>query len=130
VTNKVKLRSQDWFGRKDKLGTVYRNPMRVEGFSPKVFNNKPVIGICNSWSELTSCNAHLRQVADTVKRGVWAAGGFPLEFPTISLGEPWMRPSTMMFRNLMAMDVEECIRANPLDGVVLCAAVIRPLPLN
>ena len=93
--------------------------MRAEGFSPNVFDNKPVIGICNSWSELTNCNAHLRQVADAVKRGVWAAGGFPLEFPTISLGEPFMRPSTMMFRNLMAMDVEESIRANPLDGVVL-----------
>ena len=128
MTSKVKLRSQDWFGRKDKLGTVYRNPLRAEGFSPKVFDNKPVIGICNSWSELTSCNAHLRQVADAVKRGVWAAGGFPLEFPTISLGEPWMRPSTMMFRNLMAMDVEECIRANPLDGVVLLCGCDKTTP--
>lgn len=93
--------------------------MRAEGFPGSVFAGKPVIGICDSWSELTSCNAHLRLVAEAVKRGVWSAGGFPLEFPTISLGEPFMRPSTMMFRNLMAMDVEESIRANPLDGVVL-----------
>ena len=84
-----------------------------------VFDGKPVIGICNSWSELNNCNVHLRQVAEAVKRGVWTAGGFPLEFPTISLGEMYMRPTTMMFRNLMAMDVEESIRANPIDGVVL-----------
>jgi L-arabonate dehydrase len=123
-----KLRSADWFGRKDKLGFVHRSWMRTEGFSSAVFQNKPVIGICNSWSELTNCNAHLRQVADAVKRGVWAAGGFPLEFPTISLGEPFMRPSTMMFRNLMAMDVEESIRANPLDGVVLLCGCDKTTP--
>ncbi len=122
------LRSQDWFGRKDKLGFIHRSWMRTEGFSSSVFDNKPVIGICNSWSELTNCNAHLRQVADAVKRGVWAAGGFPLEFPTISLGEPFMRPSTMMFRNLMAMDVEESIRANPLDGVVLLCGCDKTTP--
>jgi dihydroxy-acid dehydratase len=122
------LRSQDWFGRKDKLGFIHRSWMRTEGFSSSVFENKPVIGICNSWSELTNCNAHLRQVADAVKRGVWAAGGFPLEFPTISLGEPFMRPSTMMFRNLMAMDVEESIRANPLDGVVLLCGCDKTTP--
>ncbi|HUG80726.1 MAG TPA: IlvD/Edd family dehydratase [Bryobacterales bacterium] len=122
------LRSQDWFGRKDKLGFIHRSWMKAEGFSDSVFQNKPVIGICNSWSELTNCNAHLRQVADAVKRGVWAAGGFPLEFPTISLGEPFMRPSTMMFRNLMAMDVEESIRANPMDGVVLLCGCDKTTP--
>ncbi len=122
------LRSQDWFGRNDKLGFLHRSWMRAEGFPGSVFEGKPVIGICNSWSELTSCNAHLRQVAEAVKRGVWSAGGFPLEFPTISLGEAFMRPSTMMFRNLMAMDVEESIRANPLDGVVLLCGCDKTTP--
>ena len=122
------LRSQDWFGRKDKLGFIHRSWMKTEGFSDSVFRNKPVIGICNSWSELTNCNAHLRQVAEAVKRGVWTAGGFPLEFPTISLGEPFMRPTSMMFRNLMAMDVEESIRANPLDGVVLLCGCDKTTP--
>lgn len=102
--------------------------MRSQGFGPEIFQSKPVIGICNSWSELVNCNAHLRQVADAVKRGVWAAGGFPLEFPTISLGEPFMKPTTMMFRNLMAMDVEETIRANPLDGVVLLCSCDKTIP--
>jgi dihydroxy-acid dehydratase len=102
--------------------------MKAEGFSHSVFQGRPVIGICNSWSELTNCNAHLRQVAEAVKRGVWAAGGFPLEFPTISLGEPFMRPSTMMFRNLMSMDVEESIRANPIDGVVLLCGCDKTTP--
>jgi len=128
MNNGVKLRSADWFGRTDKLGFVHRSWMRTEGFSSSVFQGKPVIGICNSWSELTNCNAHLRQVADAVKRGVWAAGGFPLEFPTISLGEPFMRPTTMMFRNLMAMDVEESIRANPLDGIVLLCGCDKTTP--
>ena len=128
MNNGFKLRSADWFGRTDKLGFVHRSWMRTEGFSTSVFQGKPVIGICNSWSELTNCNAHLRQVADAVKRGVWAAGGFPLEFPTISLGEPFMRPTTMMFRNLMAMDVEESIRANPLDGVVLLCGCDKTTP--
>jgi len=126
--DRPKLRSQDWFGRKDKLGFIHRSWMKAEGFPQEVFEGKPVIGICNSWSELTSCNAHLRQVAEAVKRGVWAAGGFPLEFPTISLGEPFMRPSTMMFRNLMAMDVEESIRANPLDAVVLLCGCDKTTP--
>ena len=87
-----------------------------------------MIGVANSWSELTNCNAHLRQVADAVKRGVWSAGGFPLEFPTISLGEVLMKPTTMMFRNLMAMDVEECIRAYPLDAVVLLSGCDKTTP--
>ncbi len=126
--NKLVLRSQDWFGRKDKLGFIHRSWMKSEGFPQSVFDGRPVIGICNSWSELTNCNAHLRQVAEAVKRGVWAAGGFPLEFPTISLGEPFMRPTTMMFRNLMAMDVEESIRANPIDGVVLLCGCDKTTP--
>ena len=123
-----KLRSQEWFGRKDKLGFLHRSWMRAEGFPGSVFSGKPVIGICNSWSELTNCNAHLRQVAEAVKRGAWSAGGFPLEFPTISLGEPFMRPSSMMFRNLMAMDVEESIRANPMDAVVLLCGCDKTTP--
>ncbi len=122
------LRSQEWFGRNDKLGFLHRSWMRSQGFPGSVFTGKPVIGICNSWSELTNCNAHLRQVAEAVKRGVWSAGGFPLEFPTISLGEPFMRPSSMMFRNLMAMDVEESIRANPMDGVVLLCGCDKTTP--
>ena len=128
TSNGVKLRSQDWFGRKDKLGFIHRSWMKAEGYPHEVFQGKPVIGICNSWSELTNCNVHLRQVAEAVKRGVWAAGGFPLEFPTISLGEPFMRPTTMMFRNLMAMDVEESIRANPVDGVVLLCGCDKTTP--
>lgn len=128
MSEEPKLRSADWFARRDKLGFVHRSWMKAEGFSHSVFQGRPVVGICNSWSELTNCNAHLRQVADAVKRGVWAAGGFPLEFPTISLGEPFMRPSTMMFRNLMSMDVEECIRANPLDAVVLLCGCDKTTP--
>src|SRR3979409_529970 len=113
------LRSRNWFGRQDLDGFVHRSWIKAEGFSELMFDGRPVIGIANSWSELTSCNAHLRQVAEAVKRGVLSAGGFPLEFPTISLGEILMKPTTMLFRNLMAMDVEECVRAYPLDGVVL-----------
>jgi dihydroxy-acid dehydratase len=107
---------------------MHRAWLRAEGFSERVFDGKPVIGICNSWSELNNCNAHLRQVAEAVKRGVWAAGGFPLDFPTISLGEILMKPTTMLFRNLMAMDVEECIRAYPLDGVVLLCGCDKTTP--
>ncbi|HEY7254403.1 MAG TPA: dihydroxy-acid dehydratase, partial [Methylomirabilota bacterium] len=113
------LRSHNWFGKKDLDGFAHRSWIKAEGFSELMFDGRPVIGIANSWSELTNCNAHLRQVAEAVKRGVLSAGGFPLEFPTISLGEILMKPTTMLFRNLMAMDVEECIRAYPLDGVVL-----------
>jgi dihydroxy-acid dehydratase len=122
------LRSRNWFGRQDLDGFVHRSWLKSEGFSDHVFDGLPVIGIANSWSELTNCNAHLRQVADAVKRGVWAAGGFPLEFPTISLGEVLMKPTTMMFRNLMAMDVEECIRAYPLDAVVLLSGCDKTTP--
>jgi dihydroxy-acid dehydratase len=122
------LRSRDWFGRKDLQGLSNRAYLRAEGFTSQVFENKPVVGICNSWSELTTCNAHLRHVAEAVKRGVWAAGGFPLEFPTISLGEILMKPTTMLYRNLMAMDVEECIRAYPLDSVVLLSGCDKTTP--
>jgi dihydroxyacid dehydratase/phosphogluconate dehydratase len=112
------LGSHTWFGKKDLDGFAHRSWIKAEGFSDLMFDGRPVIGIANSWSELTNCNAHLRQVAEAAKRGVLSAGGFPLEFPTISLGEILMKPTTMLFRNLMAMDVEECIRAYPLDGVV------------
>jgi L-arabonate dehydrase len=102
--------------------------LRSEGFPSDVFDGKPVVGICNSWSELTNCNAHLREVAAAVKRGVIASGGIALEFPTISLGEMFMQPTTMLFRNLMAMDVEESIRANPLDAVVLLCGCDKTTP--
>jgi L-arabonate dehydrase len=123
-----KLRSRDWFGKDDRWGMAHRAWLRAEGFSRRVFDGKPVIGICNSWSELNNCNSHLRTVAEAVKRGVWEAGGFPLEFPTISLGEMLMKPTTMLYRNLMAMDVEECIRAHPLDGVVLLCGCDKTTP--
>jgi L-arabonate dehydrase len=123
-----RLRSRDWLGRADYPGFTHRAFLRAEGFSTRAFQDKPVVGICNSWSELTTCNSHLRQVAEAVKRGVWEAGGFPLEFPTISLGEILMKPTTMMFRNLMAMDVEECIRAYPLDAVVLLCGCDKTTP--
>jgi dihydroxy-acid dehydratase len=123
------LRSQQWWGgNREYYNFARRAWMRSEGFGPDVFQNKPVIGICNSWSELNNCNVHLRTVAEAVKRGVWAAGGFPLEFPTISLGEMFMRPTAMLWRNLMAMDVEEMIHAHPLDGVVLLCGCDKTTP--
>ena len=122
------LRSRNWFGRQDLDGFAHRSWLKTEGYSDLVFDGRPVIGIGNSWSELTNCNAHLRQVAEAVKRGVWSAGGFPLEFPTISLGEVLMKPTTMLFRNLMAMDVEECLRAYPLDAVVLLSGCDKTTP--
>jgi L-arabonate dehydrase len=122
------LRSQQWFRGPDYYNFARRTYIRAQGFNADVFEGKPVIGICNSWSELNNCNLGLREVAEAVKRGVWAAGGFPLEFPTISLGETFMRPTTMLFRNLMAMDVEESIRANPLDGVVLLCGCDKTTP--
>ena len=122
------LRSHSWFGTDTLSGMSSRAYLRAEGFTTRAFDGRPVIGICNSWSELTTCNAHLRVVAEAVKRGVWEAGGFPLEFPTISLGEVLMRPTTMLYRNLMAMDVEECIRAYPLDAVVLLCGCDKTTP--
>ena len=127
--DKTKLRSQEWWGgNKEYYSFARRAWLRSEGLSRDVFDGRPVIGICNSWSELNNCNAHLRTVAEAVKRGVWQAGGLPLEFPTISLGEMFMRPTTMMYRNLMAMDVEESIRANPIDGVVLLCGCDKTTP--
>src|SRR5437660_1933510 len=123
-----KRRSQEWWGQPNYESFTRRAWMRSEGFSSDFFQNKPVIGICNSWSEFNNCNAHLRAVAEAVKRGVLAAGGFPLEFPTISLGEVYMKPTTMLYRNLMAMDVEECIRAYPMDGVVLIGGCDKTVP--
>ncbi len=124
----TKLRSHVWFNGREYYNFSRRANLRSLGFNRDIFKGKPVIGICNSWSELNNCNAHLRDVADAVKRGVWEAGGFPLEFPTISLGEQFMKPTTMLFRNLMAMDVEESIRANPLDGVVLLCGCDKTTP--
>jgi L-arabonate dehydrase len=121
-------RSSAWFQSPGYPGFSRRAWLRSEGFPADIFEGKPVVGICNSWSELNNCNAHLREVAEAVKRGVLAAGGVPLEFPTISLGELFMQPTTMMFRNLMAMDVEESIRANPIDGVVLLCGCDKTTP--
>ncbi|HLT72706.1 MAG TPA: IlvD/Edd family dehydratase [Cyclobacteriaceae bacterium] len=123
-----KLRSYDWFGKSDKMGFVHRSWMRNQGYPDDYFRGKPVIGICNTWSELTPCNGHLRDFAEIVKRGVVEAGGFPLEFPVTSLGETIMRPTTMLFRNLASMDVEESIRANPLDGIVLLTGCDKTTP--
>lgn len=123
-----KLRSREWFGRKGKDGFIYRAWMKNQGIPDDEFRNKPVIGICNTWSELTPCNAHLRELSEAVKKGVWEAGGFPLEFPAISLGEPLMKPTAMLFRNLASMGVEECIRANPIDGVVLLCGCDKTTP--
>ncbi len=124
----MKLRSRSWFEGISLYSFVHRSWMKAEGFPHDVFSGKPVIGICNSWSELNNCNAHLRQVAEAVKRGVWEAGGLPLEFPTISLGETLIKPTAMFLRNLMAMDVEEMLRANPLDGVVLLCGCDKTTP--
>ncbi|MDT0441775.1 IlvD/Edd family dehydratase [Streptomyces johnsoniae] len=123
-----KRRSGAWFAAEGRNGFIHRSWMRNQGFGPEVFDGRPVIGIASSWSELTPCNAHLRDVADAVKRGVWEAGGLPLEFPVMSLGETLMRPTTMLFRNLMAMEAEETIRANPLDGVVLLSGCDKTTP--
>jgi dihydroxy-acid dehydratase len=124
----LNLRSRTWWNGKEYYNFSRRAWLRSEGYTPDVFDNKPVIGICNSWSELNNCNAHLRTVAEAVKRGVWRAGGFPLEFPTISLGEMFMKPTSMLYRNLMSMDVEESIRANPVDGVVLLCGCDKTTP--
>ena len=123
-----KLRSYDWFGKSDKMGFVHRSWLRNQGYPDDYFKGKPVIGICNTWSELTPCNGHLRDFAEIVKRGVAEAGGFPLEFPVTSLGETIMRPTTMLFRNLASMDTEETIRANPLDGIVLLTGCDKTTP--
>jgi L-arabonate dehydrase len=124
------LRSSEWFDRSDLDGFLHRSWLKSEGVTDEAFRGKPVIGICNSWSELVNCNVHLRGLAESVKRGVLQAGGFPLEFPVMSLGESLMKPTTMLYRNLMAMDVEESIRAYPLDGVVLLTGCDKTNPAS
>lgn len=123
-----KLRSQDWFGRKDKDGIIYRSWMKNQGMPTDLFDGRPVIGICNTFSELTPCNAHFRDLAESVKRGVLEAGGFPVEFPIMSLGETLLKPTAMLFRNLASMDAEESIRGNPIDGVVLLTGCDKTTP--
>jgi L-arabonate dehydrase len=123
-------RSGAWFDGRDLDGFLHRSWLKSEGFTDEAFRDRPVIGICNSWSELVNCNVHLRGLAEAVKRGVLQAGGFPLEFPVISLGESLMKPTTMLYRNLMAMDVEESIRAYPLDGVVLLTGCDKTNPAS
>lgn len=123
-----KLRSQHSYGKADRDGFIHRSWMKSQGLTDEAFDGRPVIGICNTWSELTPCNAHLRDIADYVKRGVWEAGGLPLEFPAMSLGETQMRPTAMLFRNLLAMEVEESIRGNPIDGVVLLGGCDKTTP--
>jgi L-arabonate dehydrase len=128
MATETKLRSRDWFGGADKMGFVHRSWLRNQGYPDDYFRGRPVIGICNTWSELTPCNGHLRDFAEIVKKGVLEAGGVPFEFPVMSLGETIMRPTTMLFRNLASMDVEETIRGNPLDGVVLLTGCDKTTP--
>ncbi len=123
-------RSSEWFDRRDLDGFLHRSWLKSTGVTNETFRGRPVIGICNSWSELVNCNVHLRGLAEAVKRGVFQAGGFPLEFPVISLGESLMKPTTMLYRNLMAMDVEESIRSYPLDGVVLLTGCDKTNPAS
>jgi dihydroxy-acid dehydratase len=122
------LRSQNWFGRTGKDGFIYRAWMKNQGIPDEEFRGKPVIGICNTWSELTPCNGHFRELAESVKKGIIAAGGFPVEFPVMSLGETLIKPTAMLYRNLASMDVEESIRANPMDGVVLLCGCDKTTP--
>jgi dihydroxyacid dehydratase/phosphogluconate dehydratase len=121
-------RSAQWFGASGRGGMTYRGWMRSQGFTPEVFDGRPVIGIATAWSELAPCNVHLHRVAESVKRGVWQSGGFPLEFPVMALGETLLRPTAMLYRNLLAMEAEELFRANPLDGVVLLSGCDKTTP--
>jgi len=125
---KVALRSAEWFGTQDKNGFMYRSWMKNQGIPDHEFQGKPIIGICNTWSELTPCNAHFRKLAEHVKRGILEAGGFPVEFPVFSSGESNLRPTAMLTRNLAAMDVEESIRGNPMDAVVLLVGCDKTTP--
>lgn len=125
---KSKLRSQDWFGKDGKDGFIYRSWMKNQGYPAHQFKGKPVIGICNTWSEVTPCNGHFRDLAQSVKNGVYEAGGFPLEFPVMSLGETLIRPTAMLYRNLASMSVEESIRANPFDAIVLMTGCDKTTP--
>lgn len=128
MTEAFKYRSQHWYGKADKDGFAHRSWMKNQGMPADAFDGRPVIGICNTWSEFTPCNAHFQMIADRVRRGVLEAGGLPLEFPVTSLGEINLRPTAMLFRNLAAMDVEESIRANPIDGVVLLTGCDKTTP--
>src|SRR5215212_2299389 len=123
-----KRRSAQWFGREGKMGFIYRSWVKNRGIPHDQFDGRPVIGICNTYSELTPCNSHFRTLAEHVKAGVWEAGGFPLEFPVMSLGETLLRPTAMLYRNLASMDVEESIRGNPIDGVVLLCGCDKTTP--
>ncbi|MGN6528334.1 MAG: L-arabinonate dehydratase [Burkholderiaceae bacterium] len=127
-TKKPVRRSQAWFGKNDRDGFVHRSWIKNQGYPHDELDGRPVIGICNTWSELTPCNGHFRELAEFVKRGVYEAGGFPLEFPVMSLGETQLRPTAMLFRNLASMDVEESIRGNPIDGVVLLMGCDKTTP--
>ncbi|PBC40803.1 dihydroxy-acid dehydratase [Rhodococcus sp. ACPA4] len=122
------LRSQDWFGGNDLNAFIHRSWMKNQGIPDRMFDGRPVIGICNTYSELTPCNAHFRDLAEQVRLGIIEAGGFPVEFPVMSLGETIIRPTTMLYRNLVSMDVEESIRANPVDGVVLLCGCDKTIP--
>jgi dehydratase ilvD1 len=122
------FRSTKSYGKQDRDGFIHRSWMKSQGLPDHVFDGRPVIGICNTWSELTPCNAHMRDIAEHVKRGVWEAGGLPVEFPAMSLGETQLRPTAMLFRNLLSMDVEESIRGNPIDGVVLLGGCDKTTP--
>ena len=122
------LRSQNWYGGTGKNAIMHRSWMKNQGLPADTFDGRPVIGICNTWSEYTPCNAHLRDLAERVKRGVYEAGGVPFEFPVFSTGESNLRPTAMMFRNLASMDVEEAIRGNPMDGVVLLVGCDKTTP--
>src|SRR3954465_4959447 len=128
MSGKKKLRSQQWFGREDRDGFIYRSWVQNRGVPRDQFDGRPVIGICNTFSELTPCNTHFRVLAEHVRNGVLEAGGFPLEFPAMSPGETLLRPAAMLYRNLASMDVEESIRGNPLDGVVLLAGCDKTTP--
>ena len=127
-TDRTSYRSRAWLDTPELYGWLRRAAFQAEGFGESAYEGRPIVGICNSWSELTHCNVHLRQLAEAVKRGVWQVGGFPLEFPVMSLGEYNMRPTAMLYRNLMSMDVEESITANPLDGVVLLGGCDKTTP--
>jgi len=128
MTDKKTRRSHAWFGKHDRDGFVHRSWTKKPGFPDDWFDGRPIIGICNTWSELTPCNYHFRELAEFVKRGVLEAGGVPLEFPVMSLGETQLRPTAMLFRNLASMDVEESIRGNPIDGVVLLMGCDKTTP--
>src|SRR5260221_11226985 len=128
MTTPSSLRSQSWFSGFSRDVVIPRSLMRNTGLTDDAFDGRPIIGICNPFSELTTCNAHFRELAQKVKDGVWQAGGVPFEFPVISLGETILRPTAMLFRNLASMDVEESIRGNPIDGVVLMTGCDKTTP--